>query len=185
MTHHFEADKRTFWVSHSEDALEHGVLDAGESLDTGQPYLETYTSPREWSRRLNFLRKNYAAALAEWLEVLRLRDPLAHLADYRWRKETGGLDLTTGIRVRTDRVSQSQMTSTLTALAEGMVQEPVQWKAESGWVTWTRADLKQAATEVAEHVRKCFAAEEAVALEVAGDPTIDVEAAFDAAYLVA
>ena len=184
MTHHFDADTQTFWIAHAEDVLEHGILGAGESLDTGQPFLETYTDIRDWNRRLVFLRKNYAAALAEWLETLRLRDPLAHLADYRWRKETGGLDLTTGIRVRTDRTSQSQMTSSLTALAEGMVAEPVMWKAESGWVAWTRADLVAAATEVAAHVAKCFAAEEVVALEVAEDPTIDVEAAFDAAYRV-
>lgn len=185
MTNTFIAEEKTLWIAHSTDALEHGVLEAGERVDSGLDYLETYTDARQWNIRLNILRKDYPAGLAQWLEVLRLRDPMAHLADYRWRKETGGLTLTTGETVLTTRESQSQMTSTLTALAEGMVQEPVQWKAQSGWVSWTRDDLKMAATEVAEHIRKCFAAEEVVAGQIAVDPTTDVEAAFDAAYLVA
>ena len=182
MTTHFAAEKQTFWIAHSEEALEQGILEAGEALDTGQPNLETYADPREWNRRLVLLRKDYPRALAEWLEAKRLRDPLAHLADYRWQRETGGLTLTTGPRIQTTRESQAQMTSTLVALAEGMVAEPVQWKAETGWVPMTLAQLKTAATEVANHVAKCFEAEEYVALELADDPTLDVEAAFEAAY---
>ena len=182
MTNSFVATTQTFWIAHDEDELEHGVIEAGERIDTGLPYLETYEDPRQWNGRVVLLRKDYPTALARWLETVRLRDPLAHLADYRWQKETGGLTLTTGPLIRTDRISQSQMTSTLTALAENMVAEPVQWKAESGWVSWTRVQLKAAATEVAHHVAKCFQAEETVALQLPDDPTLDVEAAFDAAY---
>lgn len=184
MTHDFTAVTPTYWIAHSRGDVQSGFLAAGERISTGLDYLETHDSPLVQQQRIAALAQDYPRAVAEWLETLRLRDPLAHLAEYRWQKETGGLDLATGIRVRTDRVSQSQMTSTLTALAEGMVSEPVQWKAVTGWVAWTRADLKQAATEVAEHVRKCFAAEEVVALQVTDDPTIDVGAAFDAAYQV-
>jgi hypothetical protein len=182
MTHNFTAVNPTYWIAHSLGTIQSGYLDEGQSLSTGQDYFENYDNPLVQKQRLAALAQDYPAAVAQWLEVLRLRDPLAHLADYRWQKETGGLTLTTGARIRTGRVSQSQMTSTLTALNEGMVQEPVQWKAESGWLAWNRADLVAAATEVATHVNKCFAAEEVVALELADDPTIDVEAAFDAAY---
>lgn len=182
MSHSFIADEQMFWIAHSEDALEHGVVDAGEHFRTGQKYLETYTSPRQFSIRLTALRTNYEKARDEWIETLRLREPLAHLADYRWRKETGGLTLTTGETILTTRESQSQMTSTITALTEGMVQEPVQWKAQSGWVSWTQAEIKAAATEVATHVAKCFSAEELVAVQIETDPTLDVEAVFDLTY---
>lgn len=184
MTHDFTAVTPTYWIAHSRRDVQSGFLEEGEHISTGLEYLETYESPLVQQQRIAALAQDYPRAVAEWLETLRLRDPLMRLADYRWRKETGGLELTTGIRIQTGRTSQSQMTSTLTALAEGMVGEPVIWKAVSGWVAWTRLDLKQAATEVAEHVRKCFAAEEITMLQVADDPTIDVESAFDAAYLV-
>lgn len=182
MTHNFTATETTYWIAHEIGSLTDGVLEPGESVSTGLDYFETYTSGLTQSQRLGALKSNYEVAAAQWRETLRLQDPVAHLADYRWQKETGGLTLTTGPRIRTDRISQSQMTSTLTALAEQMVPEPVQWKAESGWVSMTRVQLKAAATEVANHVSKCFQAEEMVALDIEEDPTIDVEAAFDAAY---
>jgi len=182
MTHNFVSDEMTYWIAHELGTIQSGTLEAEVELSTGLAYLETYSTNPEQQLRLHKLETNYAAALAEWKETLRLQDPVAHLADYRWQKETGGLTLTTGPLIRTDRISQSQMTSTLTALAEQMVPEPVQWKAESGWVSMTRLQLKAAATEVANHVSKCFQAEELVALEIEEDPAIDVEAAFDAAY---
>ena len=176
-------DSDLYWIAYSGPAdMISGSLAPGESLSTGQTYLETYGVDRTWSDRLVLLAANFDVAAAQWRETLRLQDPVAHLADYRWQKETGGLTLSTGPRIRTDRISQSQMTSTMAALAENMVAEPVQWKAESGWVAWTRVQLKVAATEVAHHVAKCFQAEEVVALQLPSDPTLDVEAAFDAAY---
>ncbi len=182
MTHSFTATVTTYWIAHDPHDLNQGVLEPGDSISTGLDYLETYTSGLTQQQRLGALKSNYDVAADQWRETLRLQDPIAHLADYRWQKETGGLTLTTGPLIRTDRISQSQMTSTLTALAENMVAEPVQWKAESGWVSWTRVQLKAAATEVAHHVAKCFQAEETVALQLPTDPTLDVEAAFDAAY---
>ena len=182
MTHHFTADTQTFWIAHSEDTLEHGVLGAGESLDAGQPYLETYTSPREWNRRLTFLRKNYDAALSEWLETLRLRDPLAKLADYRWRKETGGVECPSGMVLCTTRESQAQMASTIVSLQEGIIEGPVPWKAQNGWFVMDLAEMKVAAAATALHVAHCFTAEQMVQEQIADDAEIDVIAAFDAAY---
>ena len=182
MTHSFTATVTTYWIAHDPYDLNQGVLEPGESVSTGLDYLETYTSGLTQSARIGALKSNYNVAAAQWRETLRLQDPVARLADYRWQKETGGLTLSTGPRIRTDRTSQSQMTSTMAALAENMVAEPVQWKAESGWVAWTRVQLKAAATEVAHHVAKCFQAEEVVALQLPSDPALDVEAAFDVAY---
>ena len=182
MTHSFTATVTTYWIAHDPYDLNQGVLEPGESISTGLDYLETYTSALTQSARIGALKSNYNVAAAQWREALRLQDPVAHLADYRWQKETGGLTLSTGPLIRTDRISQSQMTSTLTALAENMVAEPIQWKAESGWVALTRLELKAAATEVAHHVAKCFQAEELASLELTVDPSLNVEAAFDAAY---
>ena len=182
MTHNFTAAETTYYIAYGDGEQLEGVLEVGDTLSTGQPYLETYADPRTQSMRINALKTNYDVAVVQWQETLRLQDPIAHLADYRWQKETGGLTLSTGPRIRTDRTSQSQMTSTMAALAENMVAEPVQWKAESGWVAWTRVQLKAAATEVAHHVAKCFQAEEVVALQLPSDPALDVEAAFDVAY---
>lgn len=182
MTHDFTAVAQTYWIAHSADAVNSGVLAPGESISTGLDYLETYDSPLVQQQRIALITHNYSAAVVSWLETLRLREPAAHLADYRWRKETGGLTLTSGVRMQTDRISQSQLTSTLIAMAEGMVPSPVKWKALSGWVDMTEADIRAAASEVAEHVAKCFAAEDVVAAQIAADPTINVEAAFDAAY---
>jgi hypothetical protein len=181
MTHDFVAEVKTFWITHGPE-IETGELEAGQRMTTGRPYFETYSSPRRRAERLSALRDDYARALTEWLEVLRLRDPLAHLADYRWRKETGGVTCSNGAELYTTRESQSQMTSTLVALAEELIPSPVPWKAQNGWYMMDLAAMRTASTEVAAHNRKCFAAEETVIAQLADDPTLDVEAAFDAAY---
>ena len=183
MSHDFTATSEAFWIAHDEEGhLEHGVLAPQERISTGLAYLETYTDPREWNSRLVLLRKDYNTALAQWQEALRLRDPLAHLADYRWRKETGGFMLTSGVQVSTRRDSQAMLTSTLAALTQGMLQEPVRWKAESGWLDLTADQLRAMASEVAAHVSRCFGAEQRVAALLIADPALDVEAAFDAEY---
>jgi hypothetical protein len=182
MTHDFTAVIPTYWIAHSRGDVRSGFLAEGERISTGLDYLETHVSPLVQQQRIAALAQDYPRAVAEWLEMLRLRDPFAHLADYRWRKETGGLTLTTGVRVLTTRESQSQMTSTIVALKEGLVSEPVQWKAETGWVAMTLEQMRAAAAEVAEHVSKCFTAEEIVSAQLVENPDLDVEAAFDVAY---
>ena len=182
MTHTFVAETETFWIAHSEDALEHGVLAAQETIQTGQPYLETYDDPRQWNTRLVFLRKDYPSALAEWLETLRLRDPLAHLADYRWQRETGGVTCGNGAMLHTTRESQSQMTSTIVSMQEKLIPSPVPWKAANGWYVMDLYQMKAAAAQVAAHVARCFKAEEIVLHQLQEDETLDVVDAFETAY---
>ena len=83
MTNSFTATEQTFWIAHSDGALEHGILNPGTRIDTGQAYLETYTSARAWSLRIAALRKDYVSAVAAWRETLRLRDPFAMLT-FAW-----------------------------------------------------------------------------------------------------
>ena len=186
MTESFTAIEQTYWIAHSEGALEHGILEPGARIDTGQAYLETYTSARAWTLRIAALRKDYYSAVAAWRETLRLRDPFAMLADHRWRHETAGLDLPGGQRIQTTRESQAQITAVVNSLQMGLITEPVTYKLDSGWADLTAAQVTAVAQAVGGHVKACFKAERSVAaqLEALDDPaSADVVALFQAAYL--
>ena len=182
MTHDFTAVIQTYWIAHGPDALHYGVLEPDQPMQTGLPYLETYPSQRAQDCRIADLRRDYAPAVAEWLETLRLRDPVAKLADYRWRRETGGMTLPDGTEILTTREAQAQITSTMLSMNVGIVEPPVRWKAQSGWVSLGLAELVFVAAAVALHVKVCFQAEEEVQAQLAGDPGLDVVSSFDATY---
>jgi hypothetical protein len=185
-TQSFTAETWTFWIAHGPDALHQGVLEPGQSLQTGLPYLETHTSQRAQDRRIAALRKDYDSALEQWRETLRLRNPFAKLADHRWRYETAGLDLPGGQRIQTTRESQAQITAVINSLQIGLIAEPVTYKLDSGWAELTTAQVTAVAQAVGAHVKACFRAERTVAaqLEALEDPTnADVTGLFEAAYL--
>lgn len=187
MTNSFTATEQTFWIAHSEGALEHGILDPGSRIDTGQAYLETYTSARAWTLRIAALRKDYVSAVAAWRETLRLRDPFAMLADHRWRHETAGLDLPGGQRIQTTRESQAQITAVVNSLQMGLIAEPVTYKLDSGWADLSADHVTAVARAVGAHVKACFRAERTVAAQLVAmeDPTnADVTGLFEAAYIV-
>jgi len=53
MSSTFVATVETYWIAH--DGVEvkaHGVIEPGQQVSTGQPYLETFTSPRAYNARL-------------------------------------------------------------------------------------------------------------------------------------
>jgi len=182
MTHDLTADQKTYWIAHDSDKIESGVLPEGGTLSTGMAYLETYTSSLVQHTRLHRLRSNYPAALGEWLETLRLRDPFQFLADYRWQRETGGVTLPSGVRIHTDQNTQSKISSIILGLSSGLVVEPISWKAQNGWVSLSQADMFAMAGAVTIHVKKCFAAEEYVLGLLAESDAVNVAAAFDQAY---
>jgi hypothetical protein len=186
-TQSFTAETWTFWIAHGPDALHQGVLEPGQSLQTGLPYLETHTSQRAQDRRIAALRKDYDSALEQWRETLRLRNPFAKLADHRWRYETAGLDLPGGQRIQTTRESQAQLTAVINSLQLGLITEPVTYKLDSGWAELTTAQVTAVAQAVGAHVKACFRAERTAAaqLDSMEDPTnADVTGLFEAAYIV-
>jgi hypothetical protein len=186
-TQSFTAETRTFWIAHGPDALHQGVLEPGQSLQTGLPYLETHTSQRAQDRRIAALRKDYDSALEQWRETLRLRNPFAKLADHRWRYETAGLDLPGVQRIQTTRESQAQITAVINSLQLSLITEPVTYKLDSGWAELTTAQVTAVAQAVGAHVKACFRAERTVAaqLDSMEDPTnADVTGLFEAAYIV-
>ena len=112
------------------------------------------------------------------------------LADYRWRKETGGVALPDGGAIDTTREAQAQVSSAFNALSSGMI-ESVEWKSRLGWVTVTLAEFGLIAGMVAKHVQACFSAERALTLDIEAAETVDdlaaldISGAFDAAYRAA
>lgn len=115
-----------------------------------------------------------AAAGYDHLAHLRAR-ALAALAERRWRAETGGVDVG-GVAVRTDRESQGLIAGAV-QLAQLQPGETTRFKAASGWVELTAAQVQAVGVAVAGHVRSCFAREAELSAEI--------EAAADEASLAA
>lgn len=82
----------------------------------------------------------------------------AAITSKRWQIETGGLTLHTGVHVATGIDDQNRITSVI-ANAELAGVESVDFKAASGWVSVTVAELKAVAAAIALHVQQCFTAE--------------------------
>ncbi|EBB6195745.1 DUF4376 domain-containing protein [Salmonella enterica] len=113
-------------------------------------------------------------------EIIRLQTDA--LADVRYRKETGGIELE-GMKILTDRESQAQLTGAYQSLASGLITQ-TDWKAADGWMTVTKEQIEPVAKAVATHVAGCFAAEKAVSEQIAHSDSpenIDVGKAFEQA----
>ncbi|EHJ8504963.1 DUF4376 domain-containing protein [Salmonella enterica subsp. diarizonae serovar 47:k:z53:[z84]] len=95
-------------------------------------------------------------------EIIRLLTD--KLADIRYRKETGGIELE-GLKILTDRESQAQLTGAYQSLASGLITQ-TDWKAADGWMTVTKEQIEPVARAVAVHVAKCFAAEKLVSEQI-------------------
>lgn len=113
--------------------------------------------------------------MAEGLQELTEQDREAHLnpkqlqtaqslktaiTQKRWEVETGGITLPTGVSIATGIDDQNRITSVI-ANARLAALETVSFKAASGWVTLTLAELESVAAAIAMHVQQCFSAERA------------------------
>ncbi|MGB3276099.1 MAG: DUF4376 domain-containing protein [Castellaniella sp.] len=81
--------------------------------------------------------------------------------DQRWAVMTGGITLQTGVRVGTSIDDQNRITSVVAnaALAGLQDTDEVDFKAETGWVRVTVADVKQIAGAIGQFVQACYTAE--------------------------
>ena len=90
----------------------------------------------------------------------------------RWAKETGGLTLPNGTKIATATADQNRITTVITNAQLAGV-SAVDFKAASGWVTLTIAEVQGIAAAIALHVQACFSAErahhEAIAVMAAAD----------------
>lgn len=106
---------------------------------------------------------------------------LTEIADARYNAEVGGVGIG-GMRIKTDRESQAQLSSAFTSLSGGLI-ENTPWKSESGWVDVTIEDIRPIAQAVAMHVRSCFALEKMLQEELdalVGLDDVHAVIAFDA-----
>ena len=81
------------------------------------------------------------------------------VTDRRYSVETSGITLPNGVKIKTDRESQAQLSSAYSSLKNGLITD-TQWKGDNGeWVLVTLTEIEPIAQAVAAHVRACFAAE--------------------------
>lgn len=96
----------------------------------------------------------------------------AFAADKRWRVETGGVTVGDGVRVKTDRESQSLIGNAVSLLNADAEMTSVEFKAGNGFVTIPRADMLMFGIAVGRFVQRKFAAERRIsALIDAGEIT--------------
>ena len=110
-------------------------------------------------------------------------EALAHLADLRWQAEQGGTEWS-GWAIPTDDRSQLKYAAEVLAVQTGARGDGDPWKLPHGFEPLTNAQVIEMASAARGHVLACFAAEAAVAAEIAGGAVMDasgVEAAFAAA----
>lgn len=110
----------------------------------------------------------------EWSQLLddAKRQTTLRLAAHRFQEETGGLDLPDGTRIKTDRESQSMTNNAYISLQGGLIAD-TEWKADSGWIEVTLAELEPIATAMSNHVRACFKAEKTVSDLIEACTTLD------------
>jgi hypothetical protein len=134
------------------------ICDAGwEELFPGSTGIESETaSPGEVWNGAAFERPSPAPTVEQLL---------AEAAAVRWQKETAGIQVA-GATIATDRESQQLIAGAL-ALAQQDPARTLQFKAVSGWVTLSAAEVTAIAIAVGDHVQACFAIEADVAGGVA------------------
>ncbi|WP_372380308.1 DUF4376 domain-containing protein [Xanthomonas sp. NCPPB 1062] len=117
-------------------------------------------------------------AAPETLETLRtaLR---AAATQRRWECETGGITIG-GVQVGTSTEDQNRISTVLAAADLGTV-EQVDFKAISGWVTLTLAEIRGIAAAISAHVQACFTAERAHHEAIGAMTSIEELRAYDVA----
>ncbi len=127
-------------------------------------------SDEQWQELLNNQGQRYwtGSEVAVYLPPIvppTTADLLAYAADKRWQVETGGITVA-GAEIDTNRDSQAMITGAY-AYSQAHPEEPIKFKAASGWVTLDAATMAAIATAVGAHVQESFAVEEAVDAAIA------------------
>lgn len=82
---------------------------------------------------------------------------LAELAEYRWLKETAGVNVN-GFIIKTDEVSQAKM-SGAKVYSDLNPETLIDWKTDNGWIQIDRNTLLTAGNAVGAHVQACYSQE--------------------------
>lgn len=134
---------------------------------TGNPDLVVCTDTAATIPRGHWMWAEYEQWLAEGNTPLPLVPPmsLSQALDAkkdaataaRWSHETGGVQIG-GVRVGTTLDDQNRISGVLSAIALGGL-ESVDFKAASGWVRLSAAEIQGIAQAISAHVQACFSAE--------------------------
>ena len=112
---------------------------------------------------------------------------MSRLAALRFDFEVNGITLAKGLRIKTDRESQSQLSNAYVTLSNGLIPD-TDWKVANGWQLVDLEQIRPIAKAVAAHGRGCFRGERLVqtAINEASSmddiEAIDIPAMFASAY---
>lgn len=114
------------------------------------------------------------------IEELR-QTKIQEATDMRWQVMTGGMTLPNGVQVGTDIDDQNRITSVVAnAELAGLTDaDEVDFKAASGWVRISIAEVKQIAGAIGQHVQACYSAERAHHEAIEAIETREEVAAYD------
>lgn len=105
-------------------------------------------------------------------------DIIALLADLRWQRETGGIEVD-DLPVRTDRETQGAISRARQSFIEGDMTS-VRWKIGSQqWITLGEAQIAGIASAVTAHVAACYNAESDVTDAIVALADVQSAAAFN------
>lgn len=111
-----------------------------------------------------------------------------YLADYRWKRETGGL-LSQGHGVDTSDRSKALINGAYNWIKEQATPAAImEFKTASGFQDLTHTTIELIALDVADHVRKCFHSEKVVYASIWADTTtteVAVVTEFESEYAAA
>lgn len=129
--------------------------------------------------------KAKAPEALEGLCQMRRESLLRQLSSIRYHKEVGGLTLSDGTHIATDRTSQVMLTTAKQSLVDS-----IDWKVDGGWIDIDVSNIDIIAEAVVKHRQCCFSAERQVHDLIVGESTLetldvfDVASAFENAYSV-
>lgn len=146
----------------SDDELrDHGYLPVVYSTPEHDARLQRVSlSPQsEWAIET---KRVVAAYTVQDIPIEQVRESkLQEATDMRWQVMTGGMTLPGGIQVGTTIDDQNRITSVVAnaALAGLTDVDSVDFKATSGWVSITIAEVKGIAGAIGQFVQACYSAE--------------------------
>ncbi|SCX70911.1 DUF4376 domain-containing protein [Variovorax sp. EL159] len=107
----------------------------------------------------------------------------ADIAEQRWKRETAGLVLIGGLRVKTGREDRASFAEALADM-ESRGLDAIDFKTSDGFVTLTAKEARGISRAVSEHVQACFYAERAACAFIDQLSNADIPAACDLAEFV-
>lgn len=134
----------------------------GVTVDTLAPASFGYSQAHSpWEITENALQRTVVWQPISDLETVQ-KQACDALAALRYAKEVGGTELADGTLVQTDRESRATFNEVYQSLKDGVIADTA-WKDENTWFTpATTANLTPIFTAIAQHVRACFVAENAL-----------------------